>query len=254
MRIISLCPSLTELVFALGRGRDLLACTKFCVHPEGGVKRALKVGGTKDPRIDDIVSLSPDIVLMNDEENRQEDYQALIGRGVRCHSTMPRTIAETASMVRSIAGALDRSERGEEIAEEIERRAARVDAAAVSRDPVSFAYIIWTKPWMSVNRDTFAHALLSNAGGVNVFADREERYPEVSLEDMRATRPDLLLLCTEPYPFKSVDAVDLSIDLDIPIDRIVLADGEYLSWHGSRTPDGIDYAESLVLGELPLQS
>ena len=246
MRIISRCPSLTELVFELGLGRDLLACTKFCVHPERGVERVKKVGGTKDPLIEEIVTLSPDIVLMNDEENRREDYQALTERGVRCHSTMPRTIEETASMVRSIAAVLGRSAQGDEIADEIERRASRVASAAEGRDSVTFAYIIWTKPWMSVNRDTFAHALLSNAGGVNVFADREERYPEVSLEDLREAGPDLVLLCTEPFPFKSGHAADLSVDLDIPMDRIYIADGEYLSWHGSRTPDGIDYAESLV--------
>ena len=246
MRIISLCPSITELVFELGLGRELIACTKFCVHPERGVERVKKVGGTKDPLIEEIVTLSPDIVLMNDEENRREDYQALTERGVRCHSTMPRTIEETASMVRSIAAVLGRSAQGDEIADEIERRASRVASAAEGRDPVTFAYIIWTKPWMSVNRDTFAHALLSNAGGVNVFADREERYPEVSLEDLREAGPDLVLLCTEPFPFKSGHAADLSVDLDIPMDRIYIADGEYLSWHGSRTPDGIDYAESLV--------
>jgi len=254
MRIVSLCPSLTELVFAIGLGRDLLACTKFCVHPEEEVGEVMKVGGTKDPRIEDIVALNPDIVLMNDEENRKEDHQALTGRGINCHSTMPRSIEETVGMVRSIATALGRSAQGDEIAEEIERRAARVAAAAEVRDPVSFAYLIWTEPWMSVNRDTFAHALLSNAGGVNVFADREERYPEVSLDDLRAASPDLLLLCTEPFPFKSGHAADLSVDLDVPEDRIQIADGEYLSWHGSRTPDGIDYAESLVLGERRTQS
>lgn len=251
MRVISLCPSLTELVCELGYGRELIACTKFCVHPERRVRKLLKVGGTKDPRINDIIALSPDVVLMNDEENRREDYEALTEKGVDCYSTMPRTIAETANMVRSIAAILGGSPKGEEIAADIEERALRVATSAAERDRVKFAYIIWSKPWMSVNRDTFAHALLSNAGGVNVFGDRAERYPEISLEELRRADPDVILLSTEPFPFKSHDAVDLSVEIKMPLDRIFIADGEYLSWHGSRTPTGIDYAESLMVGETP---
>ena len=246
MRIISLCPSLTELVFALGRGRDLIACTKFCVHPERGVRRVMKVGGTKDPRVDDIGNLVPDLVLMNEEENRSEDYQALMGRGLTCHSSMPRTIAETAEMVREIAGLLGRRDRGEEIAGEIESRAEAAREAAMNQSPVSFAYLIWTKPFMSANQDTFASALLCNAGGENVFREREERYPEISLEDLREQAPEQLYLSTEPYPFKSSDALDLSLELDIPLERITIVDGELLSWHGSRTPAGIDYASELI--------
>ena len=242
---------MTELVCDLGFGRELVACTKFCVHPEQRTRKLLKIGGTKDPKIDDVVALSPDIVLMNDEENRREDYEALREMGVDCHSTMPRTIEETAKMVRSIAAILGGSPKGEEIAADIEERAQRVATSAAERDPVRFAYIIWSKPWMSVNRDTFAHALLSNAGGENVFGDRAERYPEINFEELREADPDVILLSTEPFPFKSHDAVDLSVELSIPVDRIFIADGERLSWHGSRTPKGIDYAEALMAGETP---
>ena len=94
--------------------------------------------------------------------------------------------------------------------------------------------------------DTFASALLCNAGGVNVFAEKAERYPEVSLEDLHSAAPDKVFLCTEPYPFKSRDVVDLSVELDVPLERLYIADGELLSWHGSRTPAGIDYAASLI--------
>jgi len=240
---------MTELVCDLGFGRELVACTKFCVHPEQRTRKLLKIGGTKDPKIDDVVALSPDIVLMNDEENRREDYEALREMGVDCHSTMPRTIEETAKMVRSIAAILGGSPKGEEIAADIEERAQRVATSAAERDPVKFAYIIWSKPWMSVNRDTFAHALLSNAGGENVFGDRAERYPEINLEELREADPDVILLSTEPFPFKSHDAVDLSVEISIHMDRIFIADGERLSWHGSRTPKGIDYAEALMAGE-----
>ena len=206
----------------------------------------MKVGGTKDPQVEQIAALVPDLVLMNGEENRREDYQALKGQGLTCHSTMPRTIQETAEMVRSIGAVLACVERAEEIAIEIERRAEAAQAAASEREPVSFAYLIWRDPLMSVNQDTFASDLLSNAGGVNVFAGKDERYPEVRMEELRAASPDKLFLCTEPFPFKSKDAVDLSVELDLPLEQIYIADGEYLSWHGSRTPAGIDYAASLL--------
>ena len=206
----------------------------------------MKVGGTKDPQVEQIAALVPDLVLMNGEENRREDYQALKGQRLTCHSTMPRTIQETAEMVRSIGAVLACVERAEEIAIEIERRAEAAQAAASEREPVSFAYLIWRDPLMSVNQDTFASDLLSNAGGVNVFAGKDERYPEVRMEELRAASPDKLFLCTEPFPFKSKDAVDLSVELDLPLEQIYIADGEYLSWHGSRTPAGIDYAASLL--------
>ena len=206
----------------------------------------MKVGGTKDPQVEQIAALVPDLVLMNGEENRREDYQSLKGQGLTCHSTMPRTIQETAEMVRSIGAVLACVERAEEIAIEIERRAEAAQAAASEREPVSFAYLIWRDPLMSVNQDTFASDLLSNAGGVNVFAAKDERYPEVRMEELRAASPDKLFLCTEPFPFKSKDAVDLSVELDLPLEQIYIADGEYLSWHGSRTPAGIDYAASLL--------
>ena len=116
MRLVSLCPSLTELVFDLGRGPELVGVTEWCVHPADGVARIEKVGGTKDPRIARIVELAPDLVLMNEEENRREDAAALAAAGVRVSTTFPRDCAGTAEMVREIARALDRGARGEEIA------------------------------------------------------------------------------------------------------------------------------------------
>src|SRR6187551_1995640 len=107
MRIVSLCPSLTELVFDLGLGADLVGRTKFCVHPTDRVASIEKVGGTKNPKLDRIIALAPDLVLLNEEENRREDAEALEAAGLRCHVSFPRTALETASMVRSIAHAVN---------------------------------------------------------------------------------------------------------------------------------------------------
>jgi len=246
MRIVSLCPSLTELVFDLGRGTELVGITDYCVHPADRVGAIEKVGGTKTPRIERIVELAPDLVLLNEEENRREDAEALARARIRCHASFPRDVQGTAEMVRSIGEALERPAEAEAIARDIETRAARVRREASGRRAVSFAYLIWRKPWMAVNRDTFAHALLAQAGGRNVFADRADRYPEIALEELARAAPDLVLLGTEPFPFEAKHAEELAGLTGLPRERFVLADGEYLSWHGSRTPDGIDYAARLL--------
>lgn len=248
MRIVSLCPSLTELVYDLGRGDELVGITKFCVHPADRVGDVEKVGGTKDPKVDRIVALAPDIVLFNEEENRRADYEALEGAGVRCLNSFPKDAPETAEMVREIGAALERPDEAAAIAADIERRTARVRAAAEGRAPVRWAYLIWREPWMSVNRDTFANALLEQAGGVNVFADEAERYCTITPDQLAAARPDRVFLCTEPFPFQEKHADELAAATGLPRDAFRIADGEYLSWHGSRTPDGIDYAEALIAG------
>jgi ABC-type Fe3+-hydroxamate transport system substrate-binding protein len=244
VRIVSLCPSLTELVFDLGRGDDLVGITRYCVHPADGVAAVETVGGTKDPDVPRIVELAPDLVLLNEEENRDVDADELLAAGVRCHTSLPRTTDDTAAMVRSIAAAVERPAEGERIAADIEARGARVRAASAGLAPVRFAYLIWRGPWMSVNRDTFAHHLLAQAGGTNLFADRAERYPQVEPSDLAPA--DVVLLCTEPYEFGPADVDELSAETGLPRERFRIADGEYLSWHGSRTPDGIDYAASLI--------
>ena len=246
MRVVSLCPSLTELVFDLGLGASLVGITEYCVHPADGVRAVEKVGGTKTPDVARIAALEPDLVLLNEEENRREDAEALAAAGVPCHVSFPRDALETAAMVRDIGAALGRQADAERIARDIEQRTARVRADARGAREVSWAYLIWRKPWMSVNADTFAHALLAQAGGRNVFAERAERYPTVTVEELAAADPDLVLLCSEPFPFEEKHARELSEATGLPLERFVLADGEYLSWHGSRTPAGVDYAASLI--------
>ena len=246
MRIVSLCPSLTELVFDLGRGAELVGITDWCVHPKERVGAVEKVGGTKTPKLARIVELAPDVVLMNEEENRAEDAAALRAAGLRLHTSLPRDAAATASMVRSIAAELDASAAGERIAEDIERRTRRVVEAARGRSRVRWAYLIWRKPWMSVNRDTFVSALLDQAGGENVFGAADARYPVVEAAELAAARPDVGLLSSAPFPFHERHAAELAEASGLARERFVFADGELLSWHGSRTPRGVDYAAELI--------
>src|SRR5690606_10225629 len=180
MKVISLCPSLTELVFDLGRGDALIGRTKFCVHPHDRVRDVPSMGGTKNPRVERIIALQPDLVLMNEEENRLEDAESLREAGVRCLTSLPRTTSDTADMVREIASALDAGTEGERIAHDIETRAERVAVAARDRNPVRYAYLIWHQPLMTLNDDTFVSAMLALPGGVNVFGQLPDRYPAIA--------------------------------------------------------------------------
>lgn len=246
MRIVSLCPSLTELVFDLGLEGSLVGRTKFCVHPADRVDRIEKVGGTKNPKVERIVELAPDLVLLNEEENRLEDARALEAAGLRCHTSLPADLPETATMVRSIGRAVHREAEADRIAADIEGRADRVRQAARGRRKVGFAYLIWREPIMVVRNDTFVSALLELAGGVNVFADADDRYPTISAEELAAADPDGVLLSSEPFPFRPDHRDELAAATGLPADRFHFVDGELLSWHGSRTPAGIDYAEEVV--------
>ena len=246
MRIVSLCPSLSELVFDLGLGADLVGITKFCIHPADGVAAIEKVGGTKDPKVQRIIELQPDIVLLNREENRIEDAELLQQAGLTCHVSMPRTVGETAEMVRSIAEAIGRPGPGELIARDIEERSQSVRKQAQGQSAVRWIYLIWRDPWMSVNSDTFVQDLLGLAGGVNAFADLEERYPVVQAAQIAEADPDAIYLSSEPFPFQQKHIDELVELTRLPRERFHLVDGEYLSWHGSRTPDGVDYAAGLI--------
>lgn len=247
MRIVSLCPSITELVFDLGRGEDLVGVTRFCVRPAEGVRAIARVGGTKDPDLARIVALAPDLVLTNAEENRLEDHDALVAHGLRCRSTFPTTVAEAADVVVELGELLQRPAEAREIARDIRRRERRVRAAAALRPPVRFACLIWRRPWMTVNGATFASDLLCAAGGENVFAARPERYPEITAEDLGAADPDVVLLPDEPLPFARRHVEELARATGLAAGRLRLARGDLLFWHGSRTRLGVDYAEQCLL-------
>lgn len=247
MRIVSLCPSVTELIADLGADADLVGITRYCSHPTEVAARVEHVGGTKDPDIDRIVALAPDLVFMNIEENRVEDADALIAAGLRCLFDLPKTIEETATMVRRVGDAIRRSDAAERIARDIETRAARVRRDHEGAPPLRWAYLIWRKPYMAAGDDTFVDTLLSLAGGHNVFAARSERYPAITIDELAAATPDVVFLATEPFPFEPKHIDELRDRTGWPAHRFAIVNGQDLSWHGSRTPRGIDYAEQVIV-------
>lgn len=243
-RWVSLVPSVTETLFALGAGDEVVGATKFCVRPKGAMGHVLRVGGTKDPKVDAIIDLCPTLVFANQEENRREDIERLREAGIEVHLSFPRTVADVGSMISSIAGAVGRQGAGEAWAARLEDVASRVcplgDPSRADGPPVRFLVLIWRGPWMAASSDTFLSSLLEAAGGVNaVNGAGGDRYPEVSFEDMDAWAPDLVLLPSEPYPFGLDHLDELVRGTRIPRSRFVRCDGELLTWHGVRTAEGL---------------
>jgi ABC-type Fe3+-hydroxamate transport system substrate-binding protein len=244
MRIVSLCPSITESVFGLGRGDALVGRTKFCVEPAGRVESLERVGGTKTPNVDRIVALAPDLVLMNEEENRREDAEALAAAGVSVLSTFARDVDGAARALVEIGDAIDAGVEARRVAAEIDALAVEVARRAGSRPRTPFAYVVWRDPLMAVGPGTYVDALLSLAGGRNVVAS-SERYPKIDLEALRPATH--VLLASEPFPFAERHVEELVVKTGWPASRFRLVDGERLSWHGVRTLLGLPYAEEVLL-------
>jgi ABC-type Fe3+-hydroxamate transport system substrate-binding protein len=227
LRVVSLVPSVTESLLAWGVRP--VAVTRFCEQP--GYRA---VGGTKDPDVAAIVELAPDLVVVNDEENRREDADALSDAGLHVHVTHVESVADVDPTLDALAAAVGRArpdvERtlfrriaGESPEEDVQRTGRRVFVP------------IWRRPWMSLNARTYGSSLLEHIGLVNVFADVADRYPMVELDEVARRRPDLVLLPSEPYPF-AVRHVDQVAALSA---EVRLVDGQDLFWWGTRTPAAI---------------
>ncbi len=223
MRVVSLIPSATETLLELGVVP--VACTRFCDQP--GIPT---VGGTKNPDLAAIVDLAPDLVVVNDEENRREDAAALTAAGVALHVWSPRTVAAVGSGVVELAGVV-----GAAVPPAF---APAAWAAWLDQDPPVTARravaFVWRRPWMTLGADTYAASLLARLGLTVNAADAADRYPTVTLEDVRAARPAVAILPSEPYPFaaRHVDEVEAAL----PGVTVRLVDGRDLFWWGTRTP------------------
>jgi ABC-type Fe3+-hydroxamate transport system substrate-binding protein len=221
-RVVSLVPSLTEAIAATDE-RLLVAATDWCTHPAD--LDVVRVGGTKNPRVDDITSLRPDVVIANDEENRAVDLDALRKHGIPVWVTAPTTLAEA-------FGSLDRLLRigcglhrpdWLDVAEQVWRHDAGVAASRSAVIP------IWRRPWMVLGRDTFAGDVLSRLGIDNAMADSVDRYPKVTLAELRERQPDLVVLPDEPYAFGANDGPEAFTGWGVPV---ACVSGRHLTWYG----------------------
>ncbi len=243
MRLISLCPSLTETVFRLGKGTALVGRTKFCVEPQGPVDLIERVGGTKNPKLDRILVLRPELVLMNEEENRREDAEALREHGIAVLSTFAKDVPGAIESIVEIGRAIGAESEAQQLARTLQKQAAELAFRAAKRLPRRFAYLIWQKPWLAAAEGTYIDGILTLAGGRNIVSSSSVRYPQVDAETLK--RADLILLSSEPFPFDERHQEAFCAETGISPARVYLVDGQLLSWHGARTLAGLAYAEHL---------
>lgn len=225
--MVSLVPSLTELVWAL-TPHVLVGRTRFCLEPKA-VRLIPAVGGTKNPDVSAIAAMLPDLVIANREENRREDVEALRLAGLEVLVTDPNTVEQAMGVVVEIATRLGVAERGWEIAKET---AATLGAPLPEGKPRVFV-AVWHEPLMGLGSQSYGHDLIERCGAVNVLAGRP-RYPEVTLQELADLAPELILLPDEPYPFKERH---LGAYRTIAPARVI--DGKLLWWYGPRMAESM---------------
>jgi ABC-type Fe3+-hydroxamate transport system substrate-binding protein len=238
VRIISLVPSQTELLYDLGLDAEVTGITKFCVHPDTWFRSKTRIGGTKKINIELIRKLSPDLILANKEENVRHEVDILAEEFPVWVSDISN-LTEALNMIHSVGILTGKEKNAIEIADEIKNKFASLHQ---TRDPIRSCYLIWKDPWMTVGGDTFISDMMNYAGYINVFAD-ELRYPEITIEQIKENKCDPLMLSSEPYPFKEKHIAELTSKL--PGTKIILVDGEMFSWYGSRMMKASGYFQQL---------
>lgn len=236
-RIVSLVPSQTELLAALGLDARVVGVTRFCVRPEDWKRRKTIVGGTKNVDVERVRALAPDLVLANHEENTREDVEAL-GAFAPVVVTDVATVDDAGAMIRDV-GARTGTDR---LAHALADRIADGFAALPAFAPLRAAYFIWREPWMVAGGGTFIGDVLRRGGFANVF-ERAPRYPAVSADEVAAARPDVLLFSSEPYPFRERHLAEWRARL--PGVPCAFVDGEACSWYGPRLLETPGYLRAL---------
>ncbi len=238
-RIISIVPSQTELLYDLGLDEEVVGITKFCVHPQEWFRNKKRVGGTKNLHLEIIDSLQPDLIIANKEENTKEQVEELATRYPVWISDI-QTIADGLEMIRQVGVIVGKENRAYLLAKEISEGFTSLNKAVI---PKRVAYFIWRNPWMTIGCDTFINNMIETIGWQNVFAGKQ-RYPEIKLEELRNKDIELVLLSSEPYPFK--DAHIAEIKALLPNAEVMLVDGEMFSWYGSRMKKAVVYMHTLL--------
>jgi ABC-type hemin transport system substrate-binding protein len=249
-RIVSLVPSLTEALFALGLGERVVGVTEWCVHPAEAVAKLPKLGGTKNPDLAGLLALAPDLVIANQEENRRRDVERLEAAGVHVWLTYPRTVAEGARLLVELAELGASPEARRDVVEPVLAALAEAERQRPAEGVPVFCPI-WRDPWLAVGADTYAHDLLTLCGGRNVCAEPgRRRYPRVTLDEVAAAAPEVVLLPDEPYAFGAADVAELR-RLPLPAarnGRIHLIDGTWVSWYGPRIARALPALRHLLAG------
>lgn len=234
MRIVSLVPSLTELVCELGLAESLVGRTGFCIHPKEVVRGIPKVGGTKSVNLEKIRALEPTHVILNKDENLRETAQALAQFVPNLVVTHPLGPLDNLALYRQFGAAFGREREAEALCDRFQ---AAYDAALARNYPQRrVLYLIWKDPWMTVSRDTYISRTLAVFAMQTLPAEVGERYPK--LESLRLAGTDFVLLSSEPYRFGEEHLAEVSQLTGKPA---FLVDGEMTSWYGPRAIAGLTY-------------
>jgi ABC-type Fe3+-hydroxamate transport system substrate-binding protein len=237
-RIISLVPSQTELLFYLGLADEVVGITKFCIHPEEWFRSKTRIGGTKKLDLQKIRRLQPDLIIANKEENTKEEIEELAAEFPVWISDVNH-LKDALSMIEAIGTITGRQQASGTLTGLIQEKFATLTTPG--RRPKT-AYLIWKDPFMTIGGDTFISDMLARAGYENIFA-RETRYPQTTPEKVKAFNCELILLPSEPFPFKKTHAKEIM--KSVPDAKVLLVDGEMFSWYGSRLLQAPEYFNQL---------
>jgi iron complex transport system substrate-binding protein len=248
MRIISLVPSVTETLFELGLGDQIVAVTRWCVRPSDQIKSKPKVGGTKNPKLNSIIEWKPDIVILDCDENRKEDADELEKAGVRTYSVFPKSIEDSVDLIRDLGELFAVQEKAISWIEEINDR----KKSHETDRRYSSLILIWRSPYITINSDTYVDSAARMFGFDNIFASHSERYPRITVEDIRNLDPESALFPDEPYPFrlKHVEAFKEQFPTvrAVKENRLIHFDGTYIAWHGFGTLRALREFEPFIEG------
>lgn len=239
-RIISLVPSQTEFLFELGLNEEVVGITKFCVHPQQWFYTKTRVGGTKQLKMDVIHSLQPELIIGNKEENEKAQVEELAAHYPVWLSNVV-TMEDAFEMIIQVGAMTGRERPALNLITRIKTRFAALEKST-DRQPKT-CYLIWNDPLMAAGGDTFINTMLKAAGFDNVYKHMN-RYPQVMVREIASSGCELLLLSSEPFPFKQTHKEEFQRQL--PGIRIELVDGEMFSWYGSRLLEAASYIQRLA--------
>jgi ABC-type Fe3+-hydroxamate transport system substrate-binding protein len=226
-RIISVVPSQTQLLFSLGLSNEVAGITKFCIHPDLWFRTKTRVGGTKKLNIEKIREINPDLIIANHEENSKQDIDALSEHFLVWISDI-KNLDDALSMIREVGFITNRNNEAAEICNQIGDEFDMLRSH--NMEYLKAIYLIWKNPFLTVGGDTFISSMMKEAGFTNMMSGIS-RYPEISIDEIQELSPDIVLLSSEPFPFKPKDAEELRESLkDIEVSCV---DGEKFSWYGS---------------------
>lgn len=249
-RIVSLVPSLTEYLFAIGVGARLVGVTDFCIEPAAQVAHLPKLCGPKNPDRDAIRALQPDIVLASKEENRQRDVEALEAAGIPVYVTDVCSVADALAQLGAVARLLEMEHAATPLLTELETtlHTLPVQQPAEQQQPRRVLAFIWRDPWMAIGTRTYANDLLRLCGGDNLALHFAGRYPRATLEAFLHLDPQVILLPNEPFQFSAQDKTTFApfaTTAAVHSGHIHLCDGKLLTWYGPRTVQALRFLSDL---------